>query len=107
MLLALRSLWEEQAGGDVIVEGEGVAANPQIGTGLVLITRGTVGSVSKRPRKPRQRDRGYFVPMPMPSGDVVVFGEGVAANPQIGTGVVRIHVFSDDELIALLFLAAA
>jgi hypothetical protein len=108
MLLALRSLWEEQAGADVIVEGEGVAANPQVGTGSFLITRGTAGGARKRPRKPRQRDRGYWVPMRMPiPADVVVFGEGVWAKPQIGIGVVRTEIdLSDDEILAILMMAA-
>jgi hypothetical protein len=105
MLLTLRSLWEEQAGNDVIVSGEGVAADPQIGTGA-LITTGAGGGIRKRRRKPRaaRSAPSYWVPVRMPVPiNVECTGEGVAARPRIGTGNVLIGVdLSDDELIALL-----
>jgi hypothetical protein len=107
MLLALRSLWEQQAGNDVIVSGEGVAANPQIGTGA-LITTGAGGGIRKRRRKPRARSApSYWVPVRMPV-PINVTGEGVAARARIGTGNVLIEAdFSEDELLALLMLDAA
>ena len=107
MLLTLRSLWEEQAGNDVIVAGEGVAANPQIGTGA-LITTGAGGGIRKRRRRPSRREApSYWVPVRMPVPiNVECTGEGVAARPQIGNGNVLIAVeFTDDELISLLMAA--
>jgi hypothetical protein len=108
MLLTLRSLWEQQAGNDVIVSGVGVAADPQIGTGDVITT--ARGGIGKRRRKPRRREqRDYWVPVRMPVPVPVpinVTGEGVAARPRIGTGNVLIAVeFTDEELIALLMAA--
>jgi hypothetical protein len=133
MLLTLYSLWEQEAAGnDVIVSGEGVAANPQIGAGLVLVRRGEFGGIFRR-LKPRER--GAFVPVPV---DVEIAGEGVRAYPHvsrgavvydvvtrgiaipiytyydhedfsgegIGIGAVIIKVdFSDEELVALLLAA--
>lgn len=104
MLLALTSLWQTA---NVIVEGEGVAANPQIGTGDVITT--ARGSIGKRRRKPRRRREApsYWVPVRMPVPiNVECTGEGVAARPQIGNGNVLIAVeFTDDELISLLMAA--
>lgn len=107
MLLVLTSLWQ-QSDNDVVVEGEGVFCNAQVGTGEVLISAaGTVGG--KRRRKPRSRQRDYWTPvrMPVPVPVNVQFtGEGVAANAQIGNGSVLIAVeFTDDELVALLMAA--
>jgi hypothetical protein len=108
MLLALRSLWET-ANADVIVEGEGVEANPGVGTGVVLITTGAGGGIRKRRRKPRARSApSYWAPVRMPVPiNVECMGEGVAARPRIGTGNVLTEVdFSDDELMALVMLDA-
>jgi hypothetical protein len=107
MLLALRSLWEN-ASADVIVNGEGVSANPQIGTGDVLITTGARGGIKRRRRGLRRREqRDYWVPVRMPV-PINVTGEGVAARARIGTGNVLVEVdFSEDELLALLMLDAA
>jgi hypothetical protein len=108
MLLVLRSLWEQQAG-SVVVEGEGVAAAPAIGTGDVLITRSARGGVPKRRRKPRSRQRDYWTPvrMPVPVPVNVQFtGQGVSANAQIGNGSVLIAVeLTDIEVISLLMAA--
>ena len=48
MLLVLTSLWQ-QSDNDVVVEGEGVFCNAQVGTGEVLISAaGTVGGKRRR-----------------------------------------------------------
>ena len=110
-LLTLRSLWEN-ASADVIIAGEGVIADAQIGTGEVLISTGTVGGIRKRRRKPRSRQRvsPYWVPVPQPVVPVVnvrVMGQGVAARPAIGLGTFKIGVdLHPDEILALLFFAA-
>jgi hypothetical protein len=106
MLLVLRSLWEQQAG-SVVVEGEGVAAAPAIGTGEVLIN--ARGGVGKRRRKPRSRQRDYWTPVRMPvvvPVNVQFTGQGVSANAQIGNGSVLIAVeLTDIEVISLLMAA--
>ena len=108
-LLILRSLWEQQAGNDVIVSGVGVAADAQIGTGEVLITTGAGGGIPKRRRKPRSRQRDYWTPvrMPVPVPVNVQFtGQGVSANAQIGNGSVLIAAeLTDIEVISLLMAA--
>src|ERR1700720_1994446 len=97
MLLALRSLWE-QSEANVTVFGEGVAANPAIGSGLVVTERGIYGGKRRRLRNWHEIVSPMMRP-PMPE-DVIVNGVGVAAQPRIGNGTFRIEVdFSDDELI--------
>lgn len=107
MLLILRSLCEQQASGAVVVTGEGVSANPAVGTGDVITT--ARGGVGKRRRKPRSRQRDYWTPvrMPVPVPVNVQFtGQGVAANAQIGNGSVLIAVeLTDIEVISLLMAA--
>ena len=105
MLLILRSLWEQQASGAVVVTGEGVSANPAVGTGDVITTaRG--GSKRRRRRTPRYREP-YWQPVRLPAVPITVTGEGVECRPRVGTGNVLIEVdFSDEELVAILLMGS-
>jgi hypothetical protein len=85
MLLALRSLWEEQAGvGEVIVDLTGIEADAAIGNGTITAEKLTGGHFVAVP-KPRRRPReeGYFVPVPR---DIAFSAPGVTARPRIGRG---------------------
>ena len=109
MLLTTYQLNLEAAADAVVVEGIGVAANPQVGEGTIAESaRG--GARRKRKPDPRRR-RDYWTPhlqpVVVPPINVVVKGTGCAARLCVGTGSFSIGVdLHPDELLALLAMAS-
>ncbi len=95
MLLALRSLWEAQAAGDVVIVGVGVAADPQIGTGTLVGAKATGRGGGKRvpyPRPPRiaHWDENFIYVPPKIAKHVIIEGAGVEVQSRVGNGSLAI-----------------